>query len=487
MPKRSVTAILSVLALCAGISGYAIADLYDQVPGFFTLEAPESPAPVPQAATFETGKTFPDHMDTNFAPITSAQFAPLWKQLVADTKGARAGAYVLDAVTGNVLLNGNGHTPMQPASTTKVLTAFTVGTYLDSQQRLATRTFLGEDGAIHLVGEGDLMLAAQEGSETAVNGRAGLADLAKATAEALKERDSAGAGQGTPGANPAETGTPEANPATTSPTPSKVIYHDQIFTGPTREVGLEEELYNWVGHNTAFAIDRGEKPEGQYPPYYDNPAELAAQTLANRLAENGIEVQIERSDTPFDTANATALAQVQSATIGEITRLMMRASDNTLAEQLCRLSAHAAGKETSIEQSAALVEETVSKTGIYTEGIDLKNCSGLNENNLIAPRTTAEIIRQAWKGNGRQRDLLRDMPYAWFSGTLNSRFAQSSAAPWVVAKTGTLDHSSSLAGLATTRSGRVLIFQAQVDSSKEDAWIYRAALDRFATALTEQE
>lgn len=455
MPKRSVTAILSALGLFAGISGYAIADIYDQVPGILTRQAPESPAPIPTAHALANAPSWPTHMDSNLPPLTSAQIQPLWEKLKADTSSARVGTYVIDALTSNVIFNGQGDTPMQPASTTKVLTAFTVEKTLGTQDRLATSTYLGADGAIHLAGEGDLLLGAGKSQEDAVNGHAGIAQLAAQTAAKLKQ-----SGTGA----------------------TKLIYHDKLFTGPTLETTLSEDLQKWVGHASAFAINLGHVPGGTENDYLDRPGEYVAQILAKELAAQGISVTVSASDAPYDATTGKPLARVESATLGQVIRLMLRTSDNTLAEQLCRLAGQKAGEGSDYHEAAQHVLATVKTAGVDTQGASLRDCSGLNEQNLIPPRTTAQTLLAIWKTNPA---LMRDLPYAWFTGTLDDRFAQSTHIPWIVAKTGSLDKSSSLAGYATTKSGRVLIFQVQVDQTKDTAWGYRPALDAFAQSLTE--
>ncbi len=484
MPKKSVTAILSALVLFAGISGYVIADINDQVPGFLTRKAAESPAPLPTPNAPTPVPAWPSQMQVDLPAITSAQVKPLWDKLVADanktqeaqnaqkaqnskttppptpTSSVRTGAYVIDALTGNVLLSGNGEVPMQPASTTKVLTAFTVEHVLDTQKRLATTTFLGEDGAVHLVGEGDLLLADGAGDDGEVNGHAGVADLAQQTALTLKELKK---------------------------TPTSLVFHDQIFDGPTREPGLSDDLASWVGNSSAFAVDTGLTPGDSEPgmgdkPFLDRPGEYVAQTLARHLADAGVNLTVTPGSGQFNAAKAEKLGQVESATIAQVTRLMMRTSDNTLAEQLCRLAAREAKVTSDFAGSTKHVADTVSGAGVNVEKLVLNDCSGLNEGNLIAPRTTAQTLLQVWR---TQPGMMRDLPYAWFSGTLNTRFVESAQAPWVAAKTGSLDESASLAGYATTKSGRVLVFQVQVDTAKDGAWAYRPVLDAFASGLTE--
>ena len=95
------------------------------------------------------------------------------------------GVVVRDAFTGQTLFSKGANTPRVPASTAKLLTALAVGTTLDPLTTLPTRVVQGAGpDQVVLVAGGDTMLARGKGSPTAVEGRAGLGDLAAQVAAA---------------------------------------------------------------------------------------------------------------------------------------------------------------------------------------------------------------------------------------------------------------------------------------------------------------
>ena len=457
MLKRTVTVILSVFIAIACIAGYVYADLNDVVPGFLTKTKPIIGKEPPLGESVQLGDAISAQMAADAPPVDPRELAPAWEALERAGKEQKftPGVYVADLLTGEVLLDENGQTPMPPASTIKILTAINAAQSLDPAATLATRVFIDKAGALHLVGEGDLLLVAGVGGPKA-NGRAGVADLATATAKALEgnERFS-----------------------------GKLVFHEHIFEGPTREQALTDGLEDWVGHVAPFAIDRGQMPGGEYQPYYDDPATQVAQTLQEALDSAGVQVELEASSEPYD-GQGELLAQVHSVPISQMTRMMLMDSDNTLAEQLCRLSSVAQGAGSTLEDAARNLVEQVKNTGVYSDGLSAVDCSGLNVANKVSPRTLVEsLLYLQDAGVPAAFNIVRDLPVGHFSGTLNKHFEGDLAGTRVYAKTGTLDEVSSLAGYVVTERGRVLAFHVQSSGMEEGAVFTRPAIDDFALAL----
>ena len=89
-----------------------------------------------------------------------------------------------------------------------------------------------------------------------------------------------------------------------------------------------------------MAIDAGRTYEGANSFYSDAPGRVA-EVFSQALGAEGISATLgEAGDAP---AGAGAVASVSSATMGEQLRWMLAHSDNTLADQYCRLAASAAG------------------------------------------------------------------------------------------------------------------------------------------------
>ncbi|WP_345714084.1 D-alanyl-D-alanine carboxypeptidase, partial [Kineococcus glutinatus] len=109
------------------------------------------------------------------APAATAEgVAAVVGPLLADPAlGPGLGVSVVDATTGEALLDVGAGAARVPASTAKVLTAAAALRALGPQNRLRTRVVTGTaPGEVVLVGAGDVLLAAGAGDPGGVGGRA---------------------------------------------------------------------------------------------------------------------------------------------------------------------------------------------------------------------------------------------------------------------------------------------------------------------------
>ena len=149
-----------------------------------------TPAAAPTAPALEPATaSVPAQASGN--PVSAADVQELWAPVAA---AAAEGGYVawgtvVDAQTGEVLLDADASVAHTTASTTKTLAAFSALTHLDPTVTLSTSALLGGDNqTLYLDSEGDLLLGAGTSEDTDVSGRAGLQTLANDTAAALAQR-----------------------------------------------------------------------------------------------------------------------------------------------------------------------------------------------------------------------------------------------------------------------------------------------------------
>ena len=138
-----------------------------------------------------------------------------------------------------------------------------------------------------------------------------------------------------------------------------------------------------------------------------------------------------------------------------------------IAENLARQVALTNHQPASYSGAAAAVTNELRHLGISTSGLHLVDGSGLSPQDKIAPATLVKVLQLA-TSTPRIRPLLAGLPVAGFSGTLSagqSVFAGigGPALGSVRAKTGNLDTVTTLAGLATDRTGRTLAFAFMAD------------------------
>ncbi|MDC4233514.1 D-alanyl-D-alanine carboxypeptidase/D-alanyl-D-alanine-endopeptidase [Actinomyces sp. B33] len=435
----SAAALSLGLAGCAGHSGPARAD----------RAAPEFPA-LPSPALAEPTRADGD-------PVSAADVRALWDEAAAAAAQGQwtAWASVVDASTGEVLLDDGAATPRTPASVTKILTAYTALTHLDATATLTTGLSLSQTTA-HLWGEGDLLLAAGAGDPDAVSGRAGLADLADLAARELRARGV------------------ESITLDWQPDP---------FDGDSRLPAWQaQDVLGYEGPVAALAIDAGRTSPGAYD-FSQDPAGDAAAVLADALAERGIAATLGGpAEAP---EGAEQIASVESATIGQQIRWMLHHSDNTVADQYCRLAARAVGAPASYAGATGALRSTLDAAGIDTAGLALDDCSGLSSDDRLTARTLVQTIRASMSDMGTDADeLVRALPWAGLQGTMGRRMVEGPAAGNAQAKTGSLASVSSLAGVVSTSTGRLLIFAVGNDAVPDDAAaLTRPHLDDFVEGL----
>jgi len=464
MARRAGRVIASfVVVLALGAGGYAAADVYDVVPGRYTLDpVPPTQAPFPTApgaVEAPTVEVAVDHLDPD-APLPAVDaVTALASSLAADARmGTSVGVVVTDVLTGQVLADVDGARPRTPASTTKLLTALAATSALGAERTLTTEVVQAEPGTIVLVGHGDMMLAADAGNPDAVNGHAGLGDLARDTAAALLA-----------------VGT------------TQVTLHvdDTLFAGPGWNPAWHDSHIQYVAPTAALAVNVGKTRDVPYARRFDDPALEAAKTFAAALSAQGVTVSGPvRATVP---AGATRIAAVESAPMREIIAYTVQESDNTIADVLGRLVAVERGVTATF---TGATDAVVAEVGTFVDvtGVVLADCSGLGDGTLIPARVLTDILVLAsTPGHTDLLPVVLDLPVSGWQGTLVERFVESPARGLVHAKTGSLPGVTSLAGTLLTAQGRLLAFAVVAEATPgggQDA--PRAAIDDFVTQLALQ-
>jgi D-alanyl-D-alanine carboxypeptidase/D-alanyl-D-alanine-endopeptidase (penicillin-binding protein 4) len=459
---RAVATTALVVLLAGG--AYATADAYDVVPGLVTLApvpAPANPFPTaPGAVPAPAVTALLGALDTAAPAPAPAKLQGLVAALVADARlGTGTGVLVVDGLTGDVLASNAADVPHTPASTAKLVTAVAALTQLPATTTLPTRVVKGAAGHVVLVGGGDMMLAAGAGDPTAVDGRAGLADLAAQVAKALKL----------------------AGTTTVS-----LGVDDTLFSGPALSPtwAASDIAAGYVSPVTALAVDVAKIKPGEYPPRYPDPSLAAAGQLAARLAEQGITV----TGTPARVtapAGATELGVVQSAPIADVVQYFLHTSDNTITEVVARVVAVHMGLPGSFEAASKAVLRAAAALGLDTSAATLVDASGLGAGSALPPQLLVDLVRLAIDPTHPElREVATGMPIAGLSGTLADRFTTTAARGLVRAKTGSLPHVTSLAGTVVDADGRLLAFAVLADQTPDGGqWAPRATIDAFVTTL----
>ncbi|HZX38704.1 MAG TPA: D-alanyl-D-alanine carboxypeptidase/D-alanyl-D-alanine-endopeptidase, partial [Streptomyces sp.] len=159
-------------------------------------------------------------------------------------------------------------------------------------------------------------------------------------------------------------------------------------------------------------------------------------------------------------------------------------SDNDIAEALARQTALATGEEASFEGAERAVTRQLTRLKLPLTGARFADGSGLSrQDRLSAGLLTALLARAADPAHPELRPVLTGLPVAGFSGTLQTRYTETSPGTGLVrAKTGTLTGVNTLAGTVVAPDGRLLAF-AFLAGNTPSRDVAQPALDRLAAAL----
>ena len=111
------------------------------------------------------------------------------------------------------------------------------------------------------------------------------------------------------------------------------------------------------------------------------------------------------------------------------------------------------------------------------------NASGLHDVNKVSTSQTVELLDFMWRHPLRY-DYLSTLPVSGRSGTLSSRFENSTAIGKVRAKTGTLSVASGLAGYAFPKNDEPIAFAFVVNYYQRGIKEITTAQEEIAELLT---
>jgi len=234
-----------------------------------------------------------------------------------------------------------------------------------------------------------------------------------------------------------------------------------------KAAGIRRVAGSVVGDESYFDARRG--VDGWKASFYGDECPPLSALSINRGRVKGILVS--------DPALATARP------LGEIIRSMDHDSDNYTAEILLK-ELGAAERDTGTSRAgAAVVTGTLAEAGVPVAGVHVVDGSGLSRSDRLTVRALASILRLAWTNVAVRAQLVRALPVAGVSGTLEHRLRRVPARGHVRAKTGTTDIASALSGYVGNRFAFALIHNGH----PVWAWYAREAQDNFVQTLARAE
>lgn len=454
----ALSLVFALLATGAIVVGVAVGEERASAAVALEQEVEPEAEPGPEPEPEPDPRPVPDEL----VPPSPLRTCTIASQ-VADPRLGQFQAHVIDIATGDTLFDRNGDVAQPAASNMKVLTAAAALAALGPDYRLTTRVVAGDEpGTVVLIGGGDVTLSAlPPGEESFYPGAPKLADLAAQTVAAYAA----------------------ANPD--APAITRVLLDTSYFPDEDRWDSSWNRSLQTIGYAsevTALQVDADRaNPRVQESPRSTDPVGRAGQAFAQALAAAG-----NPGGAPAFERGAAGgggqLAAVQSQPMTQLMERMVLDSDNSLADSIGRvISRHYGLGGTAASLTPAFVQ-ALGAYGIPTEGLVIRDASGLSNLNQIPPVYLAQLFTVIERSPELQV-ITRSLPVAGQSGTLRTRFggANSSAAGQVTAKTGWIDNVFTLSGLMTASDGSRIAFSLYALGPVN--FSAREALDTVTTAI----
>ncbi|HEV2132403.1 MAG TPA: D-alanyl-D-alanine carboxypeptidase/D-alanyl-D-alanine-endopeptidase [Longimicrobiaceae bacterium] len=214
-----------------------------------------------------------------------------------------------------------------------------------------------------------------------------------------------------------------------------------------------------------------------------DPARYFITALRETLREAGIAVEgraMLREDLEEDAPALRGGARLfvhHSPPVREILPIMMKPSQNQIAEALLKtLGAEARGQGRAAA-GAQVVDSLFGAWGLDTGGLSMRDGSGMSRYNFVTPELLIGLLERMTQSPHWEL-WYASQPVAGIDGTLRNRLRGTPAEGNVHAKTGTLSNIRAVSGYVTTADGERLAFAMLVNHHLRTA----AAADRLIDA-----
>lgn len=240
-------------------------------------------------------------------------------------------------------------------------------------------------------------------------------------------------------------------------------------TGGPR-TGGGPDVPDYGGEMSALTFDHGATSKGLSPPAY------AARQLARTMRAAGIRVRASPQSSRSPVL-ARRLARVYSPPLHVLLGLMDGPSDDLYADLLTKQLGYRYLGQGTLAAGSREILAALASYGLRPRLID---GSGLAPRDRATPLQVLSLLRQVWPTPVGA--LLRAaLPVVGESGTVAGIARHSAAQGHCVAKTGTLDTVTNLAGVCTARDGHQLAFVMFIDGPYN--WQAIPVLSRMVAAI----
>ncbi|MBR9991395.1 MAG: D-alanyl-D-alanine carboxypeptidase/D-alanyl-D-alanine-endopeptidase [Gemmatimonadetes bacterium] len=180
--------------------------------------------------------------------------------------------------------------------------------------------------------------------------------------------------------------------------------------------------------------------------------------------------------------NSTVVAEWVSAPMREIVAVILRPSQNWVAEQVLKSIGAEFGEEGSWSGGIDVAYDYLhTVAGVDSGAVNLRDASGMSPQNLLSPEATIQMLlharAQPWSDSFRDALAAPGLQGSTLSGRLRSLDGR------MFAKTGTISNVNALSGYIIGRGGRDYVFSILTNGTGLPAGMVRDAMDEVALAM----
>jgi serine-type D-Ala-D-Ala carboxypeptidase/endopeptidase (penicillin-binding protein 4) len=243
---------------------------------------------------------------------------------------------------------------------------------------------------------------------------------------------------------------------------------DELRGGPA--TGYAPDVPDFGGQLSALSYDHGSTYKKL------NPGAFAAKELVLTMHGAGIGARPLNRTLPAP-GGAQTLASVQSPPLSVMLKLMDVPSDDFFAEMLTKQLGVRFGSGGSITAGAQVISNVIESFGLHPRIVD---GSGLSRSDRSSPGEVVDLLKTMWN-TPTGRILAASLPVVGVSGTVQGIAAHTAAQGRCIAKTGTLNYVTNLAGYCTAQNHHVLAFALMVDGPGN--WTAIQLFDQMVPAI----
>lgn len=415
----------------------------------------------------------------------------------------RAGIYAQDAETGDILLSRNEDQTFRPASTVKLVTSYIAFLKLGSSFVYETEILADRPGGnLYIIGSGAPLLSAEHIEIMALETAASLAPgsswrLYWDTSQFTEESHCPGWDQNdwskvycppieglSIGDNILQVIVSTIGDSMRTfvypQLPGLVITNNLVIGN---RIQIRSTVDGWEENTPGLTLNGSISPDTQivmYKPFAGPPMEFS-EMLSIALESTGLSIDtVMQGETPDDTT-LIRTSVIYSDPLFVLLTTMNKWSRNMVSEMVLRtVSLETGSGPASTGAGCDIAGQILRDLVPDVPGAQLADGSGLSRLNLLAPAHLAAILSNGIKSSEWGVEFLATLPVNGVDGTLSSRLSNLPPGAFR-GKTGSLNDTSTIAGILTASSGRKIILVIMLEVPAGYTWTARAWQDTFIT------